>query len=107
MNPFYYTLELNKYDECPLEKVNNLQTDPRYNYDEIGGTYSSFEIDYWSFVRKNGVAQILLSLPSYWRDAGVTTPEKSSKPMKMNWRNTIPWSLQCELEGESRLVGYR
>ena len=56
VNPFYHTLELNKYDACPIERVNNLQTDPRFNFDEINGSDNSFEIDFWDFVNKNGVA---------------------------------------------------
>jgi len=95
-------LELNRHGECPLEPVNNLKTDPRYFRDVESKKFELFD---WGVKSENGVGNILMGLPSYAKEAG-SEPWSDKTKVALNWRNTIPWSLDCENKGFNRQVGY-
>ena len=92
----YYPVELNKATTCPLEPTTQLTFDPRYRDVASDGL---FEYGEWDIMKENGVDLILESLPSYRYSLGGQDPEvKNSNTLSFKVRNTIPWSLECELE---------
>ena len=49
-------------------------------------------------MRENTVALILEESPSYLRLVGNSPMAKNNDRLTLKVRNTIPWSLECELE---------
>ena len=101
----YYPIELNKATSCPLEPTTAMIVDPRYRNAASDGL---FEFGEWDIMKENGVQQILEALPSYRYSLGGIDPSvKNSNTLSFKVRNTIPWSLECELvKGEDRYYGY-
>ena len=102
----FYPIELNRATTCPLELTTKLTFDPRYR--DVASDTGLFEYGEWDIMRENGVDLILESLPSYRYSLGGLDPSvKNNNKLSFKVRNTIPWSLECELEkGEDRYYGY-
>ena len=60
-------------------------------------------------MKENQVATILVSLPSYYDEIDGNSPvSKLDNVLSLKVRNTIPWSLECELENDAdRELGYK
>ena len=101
----FYPIELNRATTCPLEPTTKLTFDPRYR--DVGSE-GLFEFGEWDIMKENGVDLVLESLPSYRFSLGGIDPVvKNKNVLSFKVRNTIPWSLECELEkGEDRYYGY-
>ena len=83
--------------------MNELHDDPRYKL-SIPKPDDDYHVYDWGVKKENSVSQYLTTLPSYFNNIGATIPELDAKEFELSfsWRNTIPWSLECETSGFSR-----
>ena len=82
--------------------VNQIAQDPRYS---MHNTDQKLILQEWRVQNENGVATILKSLPSFRTSIGRDPEFKNRKHLQFATRNTIPWRLECELDGKSRQDG--
>ena len=60
-----HTLELNRAENCPLEKNTGLYADTRYTSHDAMIDNSAFALNEQSVLEENGVDEIIQSLPSH------------------------------------------
>lgn len=61
-----HTLELNRAEACPLEKVTGLYADPRYTAYSATIENENFSLSEQAVLEDNGVDGILKTLPSHF-----------------------------------------
>ena len=78
--------------------------DPRFkSVDKSVEKSNSFSITDHSLKKENNVAMAISQLPEYTREKATASDNVT---LRMNWRNTIPWRLECEQQGLGREIGY-
>ena len=81
-----------------------IDEDPRFkSVDQVVEKSNSFRITDQGLKKENNVAKAISTLPEYSSDKANAANNVS---LRMNWRNTIPWRLECEQQGMGREIGY-
>ena len=86
--------EINRFYNCPVEYVTSQRNDPRYLRLIEDSWLTELDI-----LDENGVADMLLDLPSMGYFVRDFEQEKSQNIFNLWHRPTIPWSVECEWDG--------
>jgi hypothetical protein len=95
VSKYYSALELNNALDCPLDAQSNLKEDPRFT--NVDPDFN-LDLEEWEHLQNNGVADILSDMYEKYPDVGEKPSRKSNNQLNLFARNTIPWSLKCEIE---------
>lgn len=105
MSSHFSDLELSRVTDCPVVAWTSDRVDPRFkNIDQA----DRFKIDEWRIYESNGVAEILKSMHEKYPEISAEPSLKSENKLGLYVRNTVPWSLECEvLHGMDRQFGFQ